>query len=165
MVGPVSDDTIVPVPLLDRDRVAEAVQRRVRLHLDPVTAKAAAHGLPVELSYPQATAVADVALEALAAAHPLDGRKWLIDANREWRDRADREARKRRALVSLARRELRRWRSLAISAWVWFGILSGQIYLHWPRWSFLAAAAVVPPLTALAERRSARRAGDTEAAL
>lgn len=160
-----SDDTIAPSPLLDRDRVTEEIQSRVRLDLDPVTAKAAAHGLPVELSYPQATAVADVALEALAAVHPLDGRKWLIQANREWREIADRERRGRRVLVGLARRELRRWRSLAISAWVWFGILSGQIYLHWPRWSYFAAAGVAPALIVLAERRSVRRARDAEAAL
>lgn len=160
-----ADDRIVPVPLLDRDRVTEAVQRRVRLDLDPVIAKAAVHGLPVELSYPQATAVADVALEALAAAHPLDGRQWLIQANQEWRDRAEREKRGRRVLVGLARRELRRWRPFAISAWVYFGILSGQIYLHWSRWSFLAAAGVAPALIVLAERRSVRRARDAEAAL
>lgn len=160
-----SDDTIVPSPLLDRDRVAESVRRRVRLDLDPAIAKAAVHGLPVELSYLQATAVADVALEALAAVHPLDGRKWLIQVNREWRDRADREKRARRVLVGLARRESRRWRSFAISSWVYFGILSGQIYLRWPRWSYLAAAVVAPALIMLAERRSARRARDAEAAL
>ena len=160
-----TDDTIVPVPLLDRDRVTEAVQRGIRLDLDPVIARAAAKGLPVELSYPQATAVADVALEALAAVHPLDGRQWLIQANREWRERADREKTARRALVALACRELRRWQAGAITAWFYFGNLTAQVELHWPRWSALPALPLLVGAVVLAERRSGRRARDAEAAL
>ena len=165
MVVGVSDDLIVPVPLLDRDRVAEAIRRRVSLDLDPVYAKAAARGMPVELTEEQSLKVADVALAALVAAHPIDGRTWLAEANKDWQARATAAGRRCRVLVASARRELGFWRGLAITAWLYFANLTGQVELHWPRWSILGVVPALLGVQRLAAWWSRKRARRAEAAL
>lgn len=160
-----TDDLIVPVPLLDRARVAEAIRRRVSLDLDPVYAKAAARGMPVELTEEQSLKVADVALAALVAAHPIDGRTWLVEANKDWQARAATADLRRRALVALARRELGLWRGVAITAWLYFANLTGQVELHWPRWTTFAVVPALLGVQRLAAWWSRKRARRAEAAL
>lgn len=136
-----SDDTIVPSPLLDRDRVAAAIRRGVRLDLHPVTAKAAAHGMPVELTEQQSLQVADAALAALVAAHPIDGRTWLIEANKDWQRRNTDDALRHRALLAGQCAATDRWRATAMNAYAWLFGFAGVWQWHWPRWSYLVVVA------------------------
>lgn len=113
-----TDDTIVPSPMLDRQRVAEAIQRRVRLDVHPIHAKAAVHGQPIELTDQQALAVADTALAALVAAHPINGRQWLIKANQDWQRRNTSDQLRWRGILAQQRRTLDTWRALALNGYV-----------------------------------------------
>lgn len=113
-----SDDTIVPSPLLDRQRVAEAIQCRVRLEIHPTYAKAAAHGMPVELTEEQSLAVADAALAALVAAHPISGKAWLIKANEDWQRRNASDQLRWRAILARQRRAIDTWRAMALNGYV-----------------------------------------------
>lgn len=130
-----SDDRINASPMLDRDRVAGAIQRGVRLTVSPVYARAALHGQPVELTHDQALEVADVALEALAKTHP-DGKTWLIKANENYRFRNDIDRLHARAELARERRTADSWRGQTLNAYV---ILLGVAAIwewHWPRWTY-----------------------------
>jgi len=130
----VTDDTIAPSPMLDRTRVAEAIARQVRLDLDPVIARAAAKGMPVELGEEQALKVADVALPALVNVRPIDGREWLIKANQDWqwRNRSDRL--RYRWLLRAQRQATDRWRGTALSGWVYLLGFGAVWQWHLSRW-------------------------------
>ncbi|HZP54973.1 hypothetical protein [Actinocrinis sp.] len=129
-----TDDTIAPSPLLDRNRVAEAITRQVRLDLDPVIARAAAKGMPVELNEEQALKVADAALAALVRAHPIAGREWLIKANQDWqwRNRSDRS--RYQSLLRAQRQATDRWRGTALSGWVYLVGFAAVWQWHLSRW-------------------------------
>ena len=129
-----TDDTIVPSPMLDRQRVAEAIQRRVRLDVHPIHAKAAVHGQPIELTDQQALAVADTALAALVDAHPINGRQWLIKANQDWQTRNHSDQLRYRALLAGQRAVTDRWRSTAMNGYVWLLGAACVWQWHWSRW-------------------------------
>lgn len=131
-----SDDTIVPSPMLDRQRVAEAIQRGVRLEIHPTYAKAAVRGMPVELTEEQALTVADAALAALVAAHPISGRAWLIKANQDWQRRNTSDRQRYRVLLADQRATTDRWRSTAMSGYVWLLGAACVWQWHWTRWAF-----------------------------
>lgn len=134
-----TDSTIIPSPMFDLPRVAEAIRRQVRLDLDPVYAKAAVHGMPVELTEDQSRRVAAVALAALVAAHPIDGKQWLIDANKEWVQRAD-QAQQRCRAGAHENRALRwsraNWQYWLAWSWVYFLWQNrARAQWHWPVWT------------------------------
>lgn len=157
-----TDDTIVPVPLIDRDRVAEAIRRQVRLGIDAVHAKAAARGMPVELTEEQALKVADTALAALAAHHPIPGRAWLIKANQDWQRRNESDNLRFKALLAAQHAVTDRWRGAALNGYVWLLGAACVAQWHWPRWSIVAvgvlglsAAAVLRQWLLRRDRRKA----------
>lgn len=128
-----------PSPLPDRARVAEAIRRGVRLDLDPACARAAARGMAVELTEDQSLRVADTALAALAKVHAnadLDGRAWLVAANRDWAARYDSALLRHRALAAGMRRDLDAWRAATLTALAWMCAAACVWQFGWPRWSF-----------------------------
>jgi hypothetical protein len=131
----VSENQIAPSPMLDRQRVAEAIRRGVRLDLHPVIAKAATRGMTVELNEEQALAVADVTLAALVKAHPIDGKAWLIKANEDWQARNKSDELRYRALLAIQRQATDRWRGTALSGWVFLLGFACKWEWHWPFWS------------------------------
>lgn len=133
-----TDDTIVPSPMLDRQRVAEAIQRRVCLEIHPIHAKAAVHGMPVELTEEQSLAVADAALAALIGAHPINGRAWLVKANQDWQTRNHSDRQRYRVLLADQRATTDRWRSTAMNGYVWLLGAACVWQWHWSRWVLVA---------------------------
>jgi hypothetical protein len=129
----VPDDRIIASQMLDRDRVADTIQRGVRLEIDPVYAKAALRGMPVELTTQQALDVADVALEALAKTQP-GAKSWLIDANKGLRERGHADTLHWKALLARQRRTTDTWRAAAVNGWVWMIAWGGLWQWHWSRW-------------------------------
>jgi hypothetical protein len=132
---------IIASPLFDRERVANAIQRGVRLNVNPVYAKAALRGMPVELTNWQAHEVADVALEALAKTHP-DGKTWLIKANEDYRLRGDTDDARWKHLLARQRRTTDSWRATALNAYVLLFMLAAVWEWHWPRWSYAIVVVV-----------------------
>lgn len=132
-----ADDRIIAIPLLDRTRVANAIRRGVRLEINPVYAKAAIHGMPVELTEEQALDVADIALEALAKTHP-DGKTWLINANRDLRFRNEAADAYWAAQYARQCRRSDGWRALALNAYVMLLGFASYWQLHWPTWARVA---------------------------
>lgn len=142
MISPhVPDDRVVAPQMLDRGRVADAIQRGVRLELDPVYAKAALHGMPVELTHQQALDVADVALEALAKTHP-GAKSWLIEANRGLRERGENERIRWGIQLARQRRTTDNWRATAMRGYVLLLGSAGIWQWHWPRWAYLVVVAL-----------------------
>jgi hypothetical protein len=158
-----TEDLIIPVPS-DRDRVAAQIRRTVRIDLDPAIAKAAAHGMSVELTETQSLAVADAALQALVLAHPIAGRDWLVKANQDWQWMAEGTESRRRVGTALARRQVDRWRAAALGAYVWLFAACCVWQWHWPRWSYvpivIAATGAQMGLGQWLGRRSGR--GDSD---
>lgn len=130
-----SDDRIIASPMLDRTRVADAIQRSVRLDIHPAYAKAALHGRTVELDSRQALEVADIALEALAKTHP-DGKTWLVKANEDYRHRRQVDDVQWKTLLAGQRNATDRWRATALNAYVLLFGLAAIYEWHWPRWSY-----------------------------
>lgn len=131
------DDRIVASPMLDRSRVADAIQRGVRIEIDPVYAKAALRGMPVELTTQQALDVADAALEALAKTQP-GAKSWLIDANKGLRERSEVSNLHWKIQLARQRHTTDTWRASSMGAWVWMVAVAGKWLWHWPDWAFWA---------------------------
>jgi hypothetical protein len=135
------DDTIVASPQFDRTRVADAIRRGVRLDLHPTAAKAAVHGMPVDLDERQALDVADIALEALAKTHP-NSSTWLIKANEDYRLRGETDDARWKYLLARQRRTTDSWRATALNAYVLLFMLAAVWAWHWPRWSYAIVVVV-----------------------
>jgi hypothetical protein len=135
-----ADDRIVASPMLDRNRVADTIQRGVRLEIHPAYARAALRGMPVELTMQQALEVADVALEALAKTQP-GAKSWLIDANKGLRERGHADALRWKALLAQQRSATDNWRAASMGACVWMVAVTGKWSWRWPDWSFWALMA------------------------
>lgn len=159
-----TDDRIIASPMLDRERVANAIQRGVRLQLDPARAKAALRGQPVELEVRQAHDIADVALEALAKTHP-DGKAWLVKANEDYRKLAETDDLSWRTLLAIQRRKTDTWRASALNSYLLFAGTVIAWELHCPRWAYAliyaaalgASAALRVWLMRCEQRRAASR--------
>ena len=130
-----ADDRIVASPMLDRNRVADTIQRGVRLEIHPAYARAALRGMPVELTTRQALDVADVALEALARTQP-GAKSWLIDANEGLRERSEIDNARWKLHLARQRRTTDSWRGLALNAHVLLFGAAGIWQWHWPRWVY-----------------------------
>lgn len=163
VIAELQPDRVVASRVLDRSRVADAVQRGVRLDIDPVYAKAALRGMPVEFTHQQAMDVADVTLEALAKTHP-GAKSWLIDANKDLRSRNDADNAYWRIQLARQRRTTDTWRGAAVNGWVWMVAWGGLWQWHWSRW-IVASVLVAGTAMGIAYRswlmrRDQRKAGD-----